>query len=94
MDSRIKISDSLKEDILNLNYNKHFQYKTTAIIISFTYVAAIVIAWMTKQLNLRDYFQMTILGIFSIIVLTPSIYVLITSSKPLVKIPELIKSLK
>jgi len=46
-----KISSKLMKNILDFNYTKQVQYKTTAIIISFTYIVGVVIAFITKQLD-------------------------------------------
>lgn len=86
------MDERIKKNILDLNYNKYLQYKITAIIISFTYMVAIVIAWITGQLNLGNYFQMLVVAIFSILILTPSIYFIIISNKHLKRIIELLKS--
>jgi len=55
-------------------------------------MVTIVIAWITGQLNLGNYFQMLVVAIFSILILTPSIYFIIISNKHLKRIIELLKS--
>lgn len=93
MGSLIKMKDILKKNILDLDYSKYLQYKLTSIIIASTYFFAVIIAWVTKQLNFGDVVQMSILFTLSIIVLAPCIYWFTYSNKQLNQIPESIKSL-
>ena len=88
------MEDQLKKNILDLHYNKYLQYKLTSIIVATTYSFAIAIAWITKQINLRDYIQMSVLTILSVVILTPCIYFIINSNKHINKIIDLIKKLK
>lgn len=89
-----KLSDRLKKNILDLTYNKYLQYQTTSIIISFTYLVGVAVAFLTKQLSLTDYSQMILLLSFSIIVLTPAVYFILSARKHLKNIIEEIKKLK
>ena len=84
----------IKKDILDLNYNKYLQYKITSVIVATTYLFAVAIALITDELKLDNYLQMGVLAILSIVVLTPCIYFVISSSKHLNKIPNLMKELK
>lgn len=81
-----KMKDNIKRNILSLHYNKHLEYKVTSIIVAFTYSLTIAIAWITQQLRLQSYSQMSVIAILSIVVLTPSVYFFINSGKHLNKI--------
>ena len=94
MDFLIKMNDKAKKNILDLNYNKYLQYKITSIIVAATYLFAVAIALITKQLKLDSYIQMTVLAILSIVVLTPCIYFIINSNKHLKRILNIIIKLE
>ena len=94
MNSLINMEDKIKKNILDLNYNKYLQYKITSIIIGTTYLFALSISWITRQINLQDYIQMSVVAILSIVVLTPCIYFMINSGKNMNKIINLVKVLK
>jgi len=92
--SEKELSDKLKKNILDLTYNKYLEYQTTSIIICFSYLVGIAVAFLTKQLNLADYSQMILLWSFSIIVLIPAIYFILSARKHLRNIILEIKKLK
>ena len=89
-----KIDKDLMKNILDINYTKYVQYKTTAVIIGFTYIVGIIIIFITKQLDFSNKNQMITLIIFSVITLTPCIYTVLNSQKHISKIPELISKLE
>src|SRR3989338_7644831 len=88
-----QLSDNTKKSLLELHYSKYLQYQTNSLIAIFTFIIGIIIALATKEINFSDYFQMTIVGFFSIIILTPSTYYFINSKKHLKQIPEEMKKL-
>jgi len=63
------ISDSVKKNVLDLQYNKYLQYYNTSIIILFTYVIGAGIALLTEQLNLTDHKQVLSLGLISTVII-------------------------
>lgn len=52
--------------MLDLQYNKYLQYYSTAIIILFTYFIGVVIAFVTKQINVNEAGQILVLGLTTI----------------------------
>lgn len=61
------IPDSIKKNILDLQYNKYLQYHNTAIIILFTYFIGVGIGFITKQIDTSDPAQLlTVAGISSL----------------------------
>lgn len=90
----ISMNDLIKKNVLDLNYSKHLQYKITAIIVATTYLFAVTISLFTEDLKLNNPLHMSVLAIFSIIVLTPCIFIILDSSKHLSKIVNLVKGLK
>ncbi len=62
-------TEPVKKNLLDLQYNKYLQYYTTSVILLFTFLIGVVIAFFTKQLSLVDMRQMLLVGVFSIIVL-------------------------
>lgn len=93
MDFLTKMNNSIKKNILDLNYNKYLQYKITSVIVATTYLFAVSIALVTKQLRLGDYVQMFVVSILSIVVLMPCIYFIIISTKHLKLIIRLVREL-
>ena len=90
----LEITPLIKNNLMDLYYNKYLQYKITSVIVATTYLFAVAIALITDELKLDNYLQMGVLAILSIVVLTPCIYFVISSSKHLNKIPNLMKELK
>jgi len=88
------IEDGLMKNILVINYTKHVQYKTTAIIVGFTYIVGVVIAFMTRQLSFSDKTQIIVVIIFSLIVLVLCVYTILDSQKHINRIPKLISNLE
>ncbi|MDO8741216.1 MAG: hypothetical protein Q7J54_06620 [Candidatus Woesearchaeota archaeon] len=65
-----ELSDRLKKNLLDLQFNKYLQYYTTAIIILFTYLIGITIAFVTKQVDYKSINQVMLVGIISISVIS------------------------
>ncbi len=57
--------DALKKNILDLHFHKYLIIASTSIIISFTYLIGVGVAYVTNQIKLDDFVSMTILFIFS-----------------------------
>jgi len=56
----------LKKDILSLDFQKFLQYKVIVILMSFSLVIALIIPFLTKQLNVRAIQDWVLVGIISI----------------------------
>jgi len=65
-----KLPDKVKKNLLDLNYNKYLQYFNTSIILFFTYIIAVLVGFITKQINYTNLGQMIMVAIVSIIVIT------------------------
>jgi len=65
-----ELPEGIKKNILDLHYNKNLQYFNTTIIIIFTYFIGLIIALLTKQINLFDNGQLYLLALISIVVLS------------------------
>jgi low affinity Fe/Cu permease len=73
-----KLSENVKKNILDLNYNKYLQYYNTTIILLFTYIIGIAITVITKQFDYKDTKQLLVVVIISIALI--SIFVLLLLS--------------
>ncbi|MBI4983125.1 hypothetical protein HZC32_00570 [Candidatus Woesearchaeota archaeon] len=62
----MEISDKVKKNLLDLQYNKYLQYYNTAIIILFTYFIGVFIAFITKQIDISKPGQFLSLSVISI----------------------------
>lgn len=54
-----------RKNILDLQFQKYLTISSTSIIIMFTYVIGVVIAFLTKQIKLNDFIVMGILFVIS-----------------------------
>jgi len=57
---------TLKKNLLDLNHTENLQYYNTAVIVLFTYFMGILIAILTKQINLTNQSQISALIFVSI----------------------------
>lgn len=61
----------VKKNILDLKYTTYLQYRTTSIILLFTYFIGLGIALLTKQIPITDSKQFFLSGIATILVTAP-----------------------
>ncbi|MEK6948163.1 MAG: hypothetical protein AABX19_02870 [Nanoarchaeota archaeon] len=59
-------SDKIKKNLLDLEYNKNLQYLNTTIVILFTYIIGLIIAFITKQIDIKNNIQLSIVTIVSL----------------------------
>ena len=87
-----KISDKLKKNLFDLEYQKYLQYFTITIITIFTYLVGFLISVITNQINTTVEW---VLAIFiSILVLIIGVFILYKFKRDLSKIYKKIESLK
>jgi len=60
-----EISDKVRKNLLDLNYNKHLQYQTTGIIVSLTFAVGVILALLTNQVDFKNPPKLILLGIVS-----------------------------
>jgi len=89
-----KLSDKLKKNLLDMNYNKYLYYFNTSVILLFTYVIGILIGFITKQINYRSLNQMMAVAVVSILVVGVIILLLLNFLDHLRKIVIEMKKLK
>lgn len=89
-----KLQDKVKKNLLDIHYNKYLQYFNTTIIITFTYIIGISIAFITKQINYKDPKQLLFITLVSIGFLSFIAILLINFKEHLNNIPREIKKLK
>ena len=70
-------SDEVKKNLLDLSYNKYLQYFTTVIVLIFTYITGIFIAFFTKQIDYKNGTQLLLIFFISTIFLMSSAVTLI-----------------
>ena len=61
------LSENIKKNILDLEYNKLLQYYNTCIIILFTYFIGLISAFFSKQINFFIFKQFISISTISII---------------------------
>ncbi len=60
------VTERVKKNILDIHYNKYLQYFNTTIIVSFTYLIGVSIAFITKQVDYKDPAQLSLVVLISI----------------------------
>ena len=83
-----------RKNLLDLNYQKYLQYYMGTIIIMFTYSIGIVVAFLTKEIEIKNWFQLLVISLLSVIFMIASVKLLIKFSKKLNQITQEIISLK
>jgi len=77
------MKDTIKKNILDLNYNKCLQYKITSIIILLMYLFGIIIRILTKQILLTNIRILAFILITSGVIIISCIYTIYISNKHL-----------
>ena len=83
-----------KKDLLKLHFHKYLAYKNSAIMILFMYFIAVLIPFLTGQLNLKNFIDMILVLIVSSVFITIIILFLNEFDYHLKKIPEEMKKLE
>ncbi|HIH25168.1 hypothetical protein J4476_06250 [Candidatus Woesearchaeota archaeon] len=84
---------NIKKNILDLEYNKNLQHHNTIIVIISTYLIAIILALITKQIDYTSLKEFSILGVVTSLVIILNISLLIKFRERLKNIIEEIKNL-
>ena len=88
------LSDKIKKNLLDLQYNKYLQYYNTSIIILFTYIIGVAIAFITKQINYKNMNEIGLVAIISIAVISMIVIFMLEMKDHIKNIPNEIKMLK
>ncbi len=89
-----RLSDKIKKNLLDLEYNKYLQYYNTSIILLFTYVIGLSIAFITKQINYKDPKQLLLVALISIGFLGIITILILRFKDNLIRIPNQLRKLK
>lgn len=89
-----EISDKVKKNLLDIHYNKYLSYFNTTIILLFSYIIALLIGFITSQIDYRNTNQVYAVSVFSFIIIYIFIMFLLNFRDHLRKIPKEIKKLK
>ena len=84
----------MRKELLNLYFHKYLAYKNSAIMILFMYFIAVLILFLTGQLNLKNFIDMTLVLIVSSVFVTIIILFLNEFNYHLKRIPEEMKKLE
>ena len=88
------VSDNVKKNLFDLEYNKNLQYFNTIIILVFAYIIGIIIAFLTHQIDYENGYQLLFTFFISIIFLIISSVLMIVFRTRLRIIISEIKELK
>ncbi len=86
--------ENIDKNILDLNFQKCLVTASTSIVVLFTYIIGVFVAFVTGGLTLSNYFYLKIFFIFTFIILSFCIFIFIRSYRKIKSIPEEIKILK
>ncbi len=89
-----RISFSVKKNLLDLEHNKYLQYFNTTIIVIFTYVVGLALAFITKQINYENTQQIAIVSLISLAFFLISTLLLLRFKENLNKIYSSIQAIK
>jgi len=87
------LSEKVKKNLLDLQYTKYLQYYNTSIIILFTYVIGVAIAFITKQIDYKSLNQLYLVGLISLITISIVISLMLNFKKHLSNIPHELKKI-
>ena len=59
------VSDNIKKNLLDLEYNKNLQYFNSIIILIFTYIIGLIIAFLTNQIDYNNSLQLLFVSFIS-----------------------------
>jgi len=82
-----------KKNILDLQFQKYLIIASTTVIIAFTYFIGIVIAILTKQIDLQNFVDMAFLFVLSVGVLGICSIFFFSAVFHIKNIPEIVKEL-
>ena len=88
------VTEKIKKNILDLNFQKYLVMVSTSIIVAFTYFIGVGIALLTKQIMFNNTVAMIILGIFSVAILGSCAFFFFKGLTNIESILKLIKDLK
>ncbi|HIH25179.1 hypothetical protein J4476_04270 [Candidatus Woesearchaeota archaeon] len=83
---------TIKKNILDLNYQKCLVIISTTVVILFTYIIGIMIAFLSGAIKTNSV-NITYLILFTFLVMSPCLYFFINSFKKLRSIPKEIEAL-
>ncbi len=89
-----KLPSNIKKNLLDLNYNKYLQYFNTSIIILFTYIIGVFIAFITKQIDYKNPNQLVLVAFISMVIISMIITLMLKFRKHLAEIPKELKKLR
>jgi len=90
----MKHKSQIRKNILDLHFQKHLIIMSTSIIIIFTYLIAITISIITKQVKLNEPTSATTLIILSLIILYSSLTIFYNSLFHINNITKVLKQIK
>lgn len=84
----------IKKNLLDLEYQRYLQLYTAVLILIFTYIIGIMVAFLTKQIDIKDVNQIWILVAITLFFMIFAFYFITKFSNNLTKIKEEIKNIE
>lgn len=89
-----KLTGKIKKNLFDLEYTKYLQYYNTSIILLFTYIVGIFIAFITKQIDYRNPKQLLFIAPISTAFIVVITILMLNFREKLTKITKEVKKLK
>jgi len=87
------MTNIIKKNLLDLEFNKNLQYLNTSLIIIFTYIIGIFVAFLTKQLDFTNFDHIVKIALVSMIFISIVVSFMLQFKKQLEIIPKKIYNL-
>ena len=76
----------LRKNILDIDFQKYLQIVSISVIVGFTYLIGVVIAFLTHQIRRDNFIDISILGLISVLILGFVGFFVVNSMKKIRKI--------
>jgi len=87
------LNSRIKKNILDLEFQKYLIIASTSIVILFTFLTGVALAFLVKDMSFSDLDTMVPLSIISLIVIVPCIVFFVSSIKHIGNILKLTKTI-
>ncbi len=88
-----ELPDQIKKNLLDLHYNRYLQYFNTVLILIFTYIVGLVIAFLSGEIEYTNQNQILLIAFITLVFLVFTILLLIKFKEHMKNIIQEIKQL-
>ena len=88
------MNEQVKKNLLDLSYDTYLQRQISSVVIIFTYIMGILVAWITNQLQYAGIIKLSMLAIFSFLIFLVCIITYFKSQLHMKRIKAMIRDLE